>query len=150
MSESDPSFPLEETATPLGPLEDARPRLPEPLPVKLIAVEDVHLPALAGTEAKMDELYIGLLEFVKDDPGSLTYRADNLSLRFSVVTGLIERDGYRPLQVEVLSLRDTEKKLIEAEQEYERQRGLTPGSEMLVLFDPSGNLVEISEARPVM
>jgi hypothetical protein len=149
MSESDPSFPIEEKATPLGPVEDTRPRLPEPLPVKLIAVEDVQLPALAGAEKKMDDLYVGLLEFVKEDPARLTYRADNLSLHFELVAGLIERDAYRPLQVEVLSLRDTEKKLFEGEWEYERQRGLTPGSEMLVLFDPSGNLVEISEARPV-
>ena len=150
MSESDPSFPLEETASPLGPVEDTRPRLPEPLPVKLIAVEDVRLPGLGGAEDAMDDLYLELLGFVKDDPERLAYRADNLSVHFDAVTGLIEREGYRPLQVEVISLRETEKKLIEAEQEYERHRGLTPGSEMLTLFDPSGNLVEIFEARPVM
>jgi hypothetical protein len=150
MSEDDPTFPLEEQGTPLGPVEDARPRLPEPLPVKLIAVEDLRLPAQAGAEKEMDELYVGLLEFVKEDAGKASYRADNLSVHFQPVAGLVERDGYRPLQIEVLSLRDTEKKLIAAEREYERQRGLTPGSEVLVMLDPSGNLLVISEARPIL
>lgn len=147
---SDSSFPLEDDAAPLGPVEDARPRLPEPLPVKLIAVEDVRLPAQAGAEAEMDRLYVGLLEFAKADPAALTYRADNLSVHFDLVEGLIERAAYRPLQVEVLSLRDTEKKLIAAEREYDRQRGLTPGSEIIVLLDPSGNLVVLSEARRII
>src|SRR5687767_262259 len=105
MSENDPTFPLEEEGTPLGAVEDARPRLPEPLPVKLIAVEDVRLPAQVGSERQMDALYVGLLEFVKDDPARPTYRADNLSVHFDPVAGLAERDGYRPLQIEVLSLR---------------------------------------------
>ena len=148
MSEADP-FPLEEEAAPLGPVEDRRPRLPEPLPVKLIAVEDVRLPAEAGRDTEMDDLYVGLLEFAKDDPAKLTYRADNLCVHFHVVEGLIARDSYRPLVVEVLSLRDVEKKLLEDEREHERQRGLTPGSEQIALLDPSGNLVHIVEARPI-
>jgi hypothetical protein len=150
MSEDDPTFPLEEEALPLGPVEDARPRLPEPLPVKLIAVEDVRLPAQAGTEKEMDKLYVGLLEFVKEDAAGASYRADNLSVHFQPVAGLVERDSYRPLQIEVLSLRDTEKKLVTAEREYERQRGLTPGSEVLVMLDPSGNPLVISEARRIL
>src|SRR5687767_7663075 len=46
---------------------DRRPRMPEPLPVKLLAVEDVRLPATAGLEAQLDGFYVGLLEFERVD-----------------------------------------------------------------------------------
>jgi hypothetical protein len=46
---------------------DRRPRMPEPLPVKVLAVEDVRLPATAGLESQLDEFYAGLLGFERVD-----------------------------------------------------------------------------------
>src|SRR5688500_8447719 len=57
------SMELEPTARPLPPVHDPRPRLLEPLPVRLIAVEDVRLPAPAGVETKLDAFYVVLLGF---------------------------------------------------------------------------------------
>ena len=46
---------------------DPRPRIPEPLPVKVLAVEDVRLPATAGLESQLDDFYVGLLGFERVD-----------------------------------------------------------------------------------
>ena len=46
---------------------DRRPRMPEPLPVKVLAVEDVRLPATAGLECRLDDFYVGLLGFERVD-----------------------------------------------------------------------------------
>src|SRR4026208_1292462 len=44
-----------------------RARRPGPLPVKLLAVEDVRLPATAGLESQLDAFYVGLLGFERVD-----------------------------------------------------------------------------------
>ena len=49
------------------PPADKRAPIPEPLPVRLIAIEDVHLPAPAGKEVELDEFYVGMWEFERDD-----------------------------------------------------------------------------------
>jgi hypothetical protein len=172
---------------------DRRPRMPEPLPVKLLAVEDVRLPATAGLESQLDGFYIGLLGFERVDvelprprpkveplpgvrqegrewpmirrgrsglPPALTsadrphtfgpvYRAENFRVHFHLVEGLVERESLRPLGVEVPSLAGAEEKLIAAEIEYVRQRGVTPGQESLLLTDPAGNWIELVEMRAV-
>jgi hypothetical protein len=46
---------------------DKRPILTEPPPVQLVAVADVVLPMPPGTESALDEFYIGLLRFERDD-----------------------------------------------------------------------------------
>jgi hypothetical protein len=51
--------------------------------------------------------------------------------------------------VEIPSLAALESRLIEAEQEYERQRGLLPGEISIVLTDPAGNWVEAVEMKSV-
>ena len=46
-----PANPPIELADPTGPFKsapDTRPRMPEPLPVKLVTIEHAHLPAAAG------------------------------------------------------------------------------------------------------
>jgi hypothetical protein len=123
--------------------------MPEPLPVRLIAVSDVVLPVQTGLEQEMDALYVGILMFQRDtSAANLTYQADNFRLCFQNHEGLIERDTYRPVQIEVqAALGEIEAKFVAAEMEYIRQRGLTPGSESLVLMDPSGNWLEIVEKR---
>src|SRR5688572_7744007 len=46
---------------------DRRPRMPEPLPVRVLAVEDVRLPATAGLEPQLDDFYVGLFGFERVD-----------------------------------------------------------------------------------
>jgi hypothetical protein len=139
-----------EPGTGIVPEQDLRPKIPEPLPVKLVAVEDVALPAVCGLECAMDEFYVKLLEFAREDwEGGPAYRADNFRVYFRLGEGLIQRQEYRPLRVEVRSLTELEHKLVERELEYTRQHGLTPGSECLVMMDPSGNWVEAMERREV-
>jgi hypothetical protein len=82
-------------------------------------------------------------------PGELGYRAENVLLRFTVHERPPVRESLRPLGVIVLSLADAERKIIERELEYTRQRGTTPGSQSLLLLDPAGNWVEIVEDRRV-
>jgi catechol-2,3-dioxygenase len=132
------------------PVDDKRPKMPEPLPVKIVAVADVRLPAQAGLEKEMDGFYCGLLGFQRvEGEEALVYQADNFRVCFELIEGLIHHESYRPLQVEIASLGELERALIEAETQYVRQRGLLPGSECLLLRDPSGNWVELVERREV-
>jgi catechol 2,3-dioxygenase-like lactoylglutathione lyase family enzyme len=195
---------------------DPRPLMPEPLPVRLVAVADVRLAAPAGVERALDAFYVDLLGCVRhgappkprrliepllgvrteapvtapplalglrnreDEPAPRPadlpatvppgnapavaevrtrsgrpalsgpiYLADNFAIRFDILEAPVERDTFRPLTVEVPSLAEAEAKLIEAEMEYTRQRGLNLGEESLVLLDPAGNWVEIVEMRVV-
>jgi hypothetical protein len=193
---------------------DRRARMPEPLPVRLVAVADVRLPAPAGVERALDAFYVDLLGCIREGaepkprrliepllgvrtevpviapplalglrntedgpvakaelpamaaaepeapslenarmvpgravlPGPV-YLADNFALRFDILEGLVERDTFRPLTIEVPSLAEAEAKLIEAEMEYTRQRGLNLGDESLVLLDPAGNWIELVEMK---
>jgi hypothetical protein len=133
------------------PVEDRRPHMDEPLPVKLVAIDDVHLSSPRGIEAELDAFYVGLWQFQRDaGEAGLVYRADNFRLRFEIVPDdRLERDSLRPQGIEVMSLAEAEEKLIEEELEYVRQRGLTPGQQSLLLLDPAGNWVEIFECRPI-
>jgi hypothetical protein len=148
-----PPLELEEPAAPvasgaIGAAADHRPYMPEPLPVRLVAVADVRLPTPLGVEQQLDAFYVGLLQF-QHRADALAYQAENFALHFDLTDGPIVHESLRPLGVEVLSLAETEKKLIDAELEYTRQRGLTSGTETLLLIDPAGNWVEIGEVRPV-
>jgi hypothetical protein len=149
---------LEPSSGVYEPRVDRRPRMPEPLPVKLVAVADVRLPAPAGLEAQLDALYVSLLGFERQpsEPSTderpvpdVVYRADNFLLRFEIEERPVEHETLRPQQIEVPSLADAEHKLVDAELEYTRQRGLLAGQESLVLKDPGGNWIEIVEYRAV-
>ena len=144
---------LDSGDVPFKPVVDRRPRVPEPLPVKLVAVADAHLPAAAGLERQLDAFYVGLLLFERDARGGdehhVAYRADNFTLHFDVQEPPVRRIDLRPHGVEVPSLAVHEGRLIEAEQEYQRQRGLLPGEASIVLLDPAGNWVEVVETRAV-
>ena len=139
-----------EPATGLTPRVDPRPRIDEPLPVKLVAVADVTMPAPAGAEVKLDAFYVGLLEFERVPPETqLNYRAENFTIRFQVHERPVEHENLRPQGIEVQSLADAELKLIEGEYAYVRQRGVLPGSETIVLRDPAGNWIELVELRGI-
>ena len=133
---------------------DPRPRLPEPLPVRLVAVENVRMHAPRDSEAALDAFYVGLLGFERYcgeelSDGELAFRADNFILRFRFVDPPLVHESLKPQGVEVLDLVALEKKFIEAELEFTRERGVTPGRETLLLLDPAGNWVEIGEIRMI-
>ncbi|HEY2587829.1 MAG TPA: hypothetical protein VGI81_18940 [Tepidisphaeraceae bacterium] len=141
---------LDPVDKPFVPATDRRPRMPEPPPVRLLTVDDAHLPAPAGIEVDLDGFYVGLFGFERDEKSEFpVYRAENFRLIFDILEPPIARDDFRPLRIEVPSLEAAEQKLIEAEIEYTRQRALLPGRESLALLDPAGNWVEINEGRPV-
>jgi len=146
------SIPLEPTAAVAEPsAQDKRPKMPEPLPVRLIAVADVALPAQTDLEKEMDRLYLDVLGFQRDRAGNaLIYQADNFRLILMPIEGLICRVNYRPAQIEVPSLAELEAKLIDYEIEYMPLRGLLPGSEALLVMDPSGNYLEITDRRKTL
>jgi hypothetical protein len=142
-----------ELITPTGPFRatiDRRPRMPEPLPVKLITIENATLPARAGLEVQLDEFYVGLLGFERAfPPESLIYHAENFDLIFDVLEPPVERDTLRTLGIEVPSLAQTEQKLIDRELPYTRQKSLQPGTESLLVLDPAGNWLALTEFRPL-
>lgn len=77
------------------------------------------------------------------------YRAENHRVCFHVIEPPSERDSLRPLGIEVPSLTSARLQIEQMEIEYTRQRGLYPGQDSLLLQDPGGNWVEITESRPV-
>ncbi len=124
----------------------------EPPPVRLIAVDDVRLTTAPRLDAVLDAFYVGLWQFTRDPATpDLVYRAENARLRFRVVADQkpIAHDGIRPQGIEVRSLRDAERLLIDREIEYSRERGLLPGIYSLLLRDPAGNWVELVESRVI-
>jgi hypothetical protein len=142
---------LEETKGDFKPVIDRRKRLDEPLPVRLVTVEDATLRCAAGLELELDAFYVGLLEFERDAsrPHEIIYHAENFDLRFDVGEPPLHRETLRALGIEVLSLAVAEKKLIEREIGYTRQKGLTPGHDALLLLDPAGNWIQLTELRAI-
>lgn len=133
------------------PIIDRRVRMPEPLPVKLVAVADVRMPAPAGVEVKLDEFYIDMLGFERFEPlTALIYRAENFTLHFDVQERPVTHEDMGPQMIEVPSLADAEHQLIHREIEYIRQKGVSPGRETLLLMDPAGNWIELIEMRRIV
>lgn len=123
--------------------KDRRPKMEEPPPVMLEAVDDVQLPK----PVKRDQLvllYTGILEFT-EIPESFAFKASNFAVHFR--SEAKDDRNYRPVRVVVPSISATEARLIEHEIIYERQKGITPGDEVLVLQDADGNWLEIRERR---
>lgn len=142
-----------ELITPTGPFRavmDRRPRMAEPLPVKLITIDHATLPARAGLEVQLDDFYVGLLGFERALPQeSIIFHAENFDLIFDVLEPPVERDTLRALGVEVLSLAEAEQKLIDREIEYTRQKSLQAGAESLLLLDPAGNWLVLNAVRSI-
>ncbi|MBC8105674.1 MAG: hypothetical protein H7Z14_03720 [Anaerolineae bacterium] len=134
-----------------GPPQDHRPHMPEPPLVRLTAIEDVVAIVPEFIERALDDFYVTLLQFERDrnSGNRLVYRAENFRLLLEIHATPITRKDMRAIAVEVASLVDAEAKVIEREIEYQRIRGLTAGSDALMLQDPAGNWVSISERRGV-
>jgi hypothetical protein len=132
------------------PVFDRRPLIPEPLPVRLVAIEDVELPAACGLERDLLEFYVDLLGFEREGGAeALVLRAENVKLRFAVSEPPLERESLRILGIEVDSLARVEPILVEREIPFTRERALNPGQELLVLRDPAGNWISISQVQPL-
>jgi catechol 2,3-dioxygenase-like lactoylglutathione lyase family enzyme len=139
---------LEESSFDFKPVADPRPRVPEPLPVRLIAVADMRVDSPAGLERALDRFYVTLLGMERiTTTDAIVYRSENFDLYVDVLEPPVTREDYRPVRVEVKSLSEVQLKFVEAEVEHTRRKGLTPGSEALVLQDPAGNWVEVTESR---
>jgi hypothetical protein len=137
---------LEPLATPFELIEDRRAKIEEPPPVRLVAIEDCRLLAAAGLERELDRFYVGHLRFQRqDDPGRIVYKAENQDLHFQIVERHQPRRDMRTLGIAVPSLAELSQRLIDAEIEFLRLRGLTPGQQSLMVYDPAGNPLEITE-----
>jgi hypothetical protein len=129
--------------------KDRRPHMPDPPPVRLVAIEDVQVPVPAGLEVQLDDFYIQLLRFERDrhDRSRIIYRAENFRLCFDVLEVPAARGDFRPITLDVPSLSGLQQQLIDREIEFEWQRGLTAGHDTLLLQDPAGNWVQVGEIR---
>ncbi len=137
---------LEPIATPFEPVEDRRPKIEQPPLVRLIAIDDCRLPATAGIERKLDQFYLGLLQFFRrEDTRDIVYSAENHDLYFDITERPQPREDMRSLGIAVPSLADLAQRLNDAEIEFMRLRGITPGDDVIALYDPAGNPLEIIE-----
>ena len=119
--------------------------MPEPLPVRLLTVEDARLLVEAGQEVQLDSFYVDLLGFEKEQADlAIVYRADNFRLICDVQEPPLGRTDMRALGIEVLALRQTQQKLIDAEIKYEWRQGLHPGQQSLLVQDAAGNWIELT------
>jgi hypothetical protein len=140
-----------EPSTNFRVMPDRRRFVPPPPPVSLVTVEDARLPATTGLERALDQFYVNLLEFERDAAlDGLVYKADNFRLHFDLFEGPANRDDMRMLGIIVKSLEDTQRKLREEQIEFAQERGLVAGEERLVLLDPAGNWIRITQSKPIM
>jgi hypothetical protein len=130
------------------PVVDAHARMFEPPPVRLLTVDDAVLTATAGQEQELDGFYVELLKLEPaGDARRPIYQAANFSLRFEIVERPIVRADMRAIGIEVESLAQAEQKLIERETPHTLQKSLNPGWRTILLQDPAGNWIELSESR---
>jgi len=129
---------------------DGNPRMVEPPPVRLVTVQNARLPAGAGMEVKLDAFYVTLLSFERDANAQMpVYRAANFALVFEICEPPMVRHDMRAIGIEVRSLGMIEQQLIDQEIEYSWQRGLLAGDVSILLQDPAGNWLELTEAAIV-
>ena len=130
--------------------QDGRPTLPEPPPVRLVAVNDVSLTAAVGMEARLDAFYVGLLRFEKESgAASPVYAAEKFRIVFTMLPALPERDSCRPLGILVWFFQDVLEHLKATGVDYDHVHELVPGQDAVLLQDPAGNWVAIGDLREV-
>lgn len=127
--------------------------LEQPLPVRLIAVDDVTIPCPAGVDHLLDAFYVELLGMkrVTNAGPSLAlvieFRADNVSLRLAVEDRPVEHDALRPMMVEVDDRGRLIKEVIDRRMPFEMIKSLIAGEDHLLLIDPAGNYVGVLQHR---
>lgn len=142
-------LPLEEVAAPQPMAADRRPLMPEPPAVRLLVVADVHRPTAPDAEARLDRFYTELLPLVREPGDVPRYRAERFAVVFDLVDPPVTRDAYQPLGIELYDLAPVEQALLELGYDFERVTGLVPGADALLLQDPAGNWVALTEYREV-
>jgi hypothetical protein len=141
---------LEQSQFEFKPGRDQRQRMEEPLPVELEAVADVHLPSPRVPTVKLDVLYVTILEFAAiHDDHYPAYQADNFRLVFNLPRRELIQEDFRTTKIIVQSLAALQTKLLAAELEYERQKSVMPGQEVIVMQDADGNWLDIRERREI-
>src|SRR5829696_2581758 len=95
---------LEQPSFTFKPDADRRLRVPEPLPVKLVAVNDMRVDAGAGLEVELDAFYAGIVGMQRVAGEQIVYRAENFDLYVDVLEPPVVREDYRPVRAEVRSL----------------------------------------------
>lgn len=135
------------TDTPLH--HDLRRPMFEPPPVRVIAIEDVHLPAAVGREEEMAAFYVGVLQFrpAMADRGAIAFEAENVRIVFDLAEPPLDRDNLAPTMIEVPSLRNLRETLLEHEIAYQMMQGLMPATEHVLVRDPAGNGLAIGGWR---
>lgn len=134
-----------------GAPDDKRLKVPEPPPVRLVAVEDVTLDATPADAATLDQFYVGLLRFERDTKSSgHVYKAENQRLQFNLSDSPALRDDMRAIGVEVPSLADLELLLIDRQIVYTKERALTLGQMTYLLRDPAGNWLRIGQVKRIL
>ena len=128
---------------------DDRPRLDEPPPVRVAAVNDVTLPAVAGLEVRLDGFYRDLLGFRRVGRAFPAYDAENARVNFVIVETPPERDHVRPIGVQTPRYGVILETLEASGVDFEVVRGLGVGSDALLLRDPAGNWLAVSDLREV-
>jgi hypothetical protein len=146
--------PASPAATIQASREDDRPKLPEPPPVALVAVQDVQLPMVAGLERKLDEFYRDLVGFERversaDMGEGPVYRSANHDLVFHVVEVPDEGRGNRLIGILTSRYRDIVQRLIDMNVDFEIVRGVTAGAEELLIQDPAGNWIALSAVQEI-
>lgn len=124
---------------------DPRPKVPEPPPVRLVAIADVRLQARPGSGAELDRLYVEVLGFERIDAPDAApiYQAENADLIFEPLGEHRPRSHLRMIAVEVPSLSEVERRLLERGIEFQWQKSLQPGLDSLLVLDAGGNWVEV-------
>ncbi len=156
---------VESSSIDFNPIRDPRKHMPDLPPVLVEAVEDVELYAVAGLEKELDGFYIDLLKFERvtasfnqytqkraaeyNNP-CIIYRGENALVFFEVIEVPPLREDFRPLQLQIWHFNDFIEAIEKLELEYERQRGITPGLERILLQDPAGNWVSITHRRAIL
>ena len=130
---------------------DTHPNMPEPPPVRLVAIADVRLAAVAGLERDLDAFYGDLLHFVRGphEEGRIVFEAERQRLVFDVVERPASRDDYRPVMVQTPHFGEFVEALGERRIEFEWQKGIAPGVEGVFLQDPAGFWVSVSPIRTI-
>ena len=134
-----------------APPADRRPTMPEPPPVRRVAIEDVSLPATQAEIAKLDAFYIGLLRFERDGNASgIVYKAENARLHIRPVADDAPREEMRAMGVEVPSLRDLELLLVHREIPFIKERGIAVGHLKVLLQYPARNWLRLGEMTRIL
>src|SRR5689334_7062791 len=117
---------LDEPSIEFKPVSDPRPTMPQPPPVRLVAVEDMRATVPAGLEVQMDEFYGTLLRFDREAivGGELIYKAENCRLVFQVIETPESRTDMKPIGIDVPSLRLLEREFIDCEIEFLKEKGI--------------------------